>query len=732
MCHPLGDALRRKLFGLLTLILLFGMIPTSVAQAELVGWWKLDGNANDASGYNHPGTLYGDPQWVGGKLGGALQFDGVDDRVEMPGTSPAEGFPGTEGEVTWTVWFKTPDGGVLNTIMCLGPAGAAHVKGNRSINVEISGVIMIRAHTVGALTSLYSSSTVNDDEWHHVAVPIAFETDGTNDTMKVYIDGDLSKGYETDTVDINAYSADAAEFIMTLGARGTTPFNGLIDDVRIYDHALSDVEILSAMESEPWPYAIGPDPADGALHEATWVTLSWAPGELAVSHDVYLGDTFDGVNEANRESDLFRGNQTSTFYVAGFPGFAYPDGLTPGTTYYWRIDEVNDADLNSPWKGSIWSFSIPPKTAYNPNPADGDAIEDTTATLSWTPGYGAILHTVYFGGDFDTVANATVGMPAGSASYNPGTLEAEKVYYWRVDEFDGVGTYQGDVWAFTTPGAVANPQPANGADDVSMATTLSWAAASNAASHEVYLGLDKETVRGAETTSPEYKGSKTLGAESYDAGLLDANTTYYWRVDAVANGSAVKGPVWTFTVGAYLLVDDFESYTDDDPNNEAIWQTWIDGYGTTDNGAQVGYLLPPYAEQSIVHSGSQSMPLLYANEADIANSEASMTLTTLRDWTTAGVEELSLWVRGSSSNAAEPLYVAIANSAGSPAVVAHDNPSAATSSTWRQWRIALQSFADQGIDLSDVDSLAIGLGRKGGATVGGSGTLYIDDIRLQK
>jgi hypothetical protein len=55
----------------------------------------------------------------------------------------------------------------------------------------------------------------------------------------------------------------------------------------------------------------------------------------------------------------------------GLPGDPYPTGLIPGTTYYWRIDEVNTADPNSPWKGPIWSFSIPPRTGYNPIPADG-------------------------------------------------------------------------------------------------------------------------------------------------------------------------------------------------------------------------------------------------------------------------------------------------------------------------------------------------------------------------
>ena len=101
--------------------------------------------------------------------------------------------------------------------------------------------------------------------------------------------------------------------------------------------------------------AYTPNPADGAMLEQTWATLSWIPGTYAVSHDVYLGEDFDDVNDGI--GDTFRGNQGDTFYVAGFPGFAYPNGLVNGTTYYWRIDEVNEADPNSPWIGDTWSFT---------------------------------------------------------------------------------------------------------------------------------------------------------------------------------------------------------------------------------------------------------------------------------------------------------------------------------------------------------------------------------------
>ena len=152
-----------------------------------------------------------------------------------------------------------------------------------------------------------------------------------------------------------------------------------------------------------------------------------------------------------------------------------------------------------------------------------------------------------------------------------------------------------------------------------------------------------------------------------------------------------------------------------------------------DNGAQVGYLFPPYCEQTIAHGGAQSMPLLYANEAGVTNSEAVLPLTAVRDWTTESVGELSLWFRGSSANAAEPLYIAVSNTVGPPPTVVHDDHSAATVSTWTQWVIPLQVFADQGINLINVDHFAVGLGSKSGVvTSGGSGTMYIDDIRLYR
>jgi len=490
-----------------------------------------------------------------------------------------------------------------------------------------------------------------------------------------------------------------------------------------YGHIfLSDVVIGAGN-----PLARRPDPKDGAMLEQTWGTLTWKPGQYAVSHDVYIGDNFEDVN--NGAADTFVGNQVSDMLIVGFPGFPISEGLIPGTTYYWRVDEVNDANAASPWKGNIWSFSIQPYTAYNPNPPDGAEFVDVDATFNWSAGYGAKLHTVYIGTDFDNVNNAAGGSPRGVLTYKPASLEPEKVYYWRVDEFDAFTTHKGDIWAFTTPGAVGNPQPSNGATGVQMTAQLGWTPAINALSHDVYFGTDKDAVRNATTASPEYKGNKAAGAESYDPGKLAWHSDYYWRVDAVYNTDTVKGLVWSFTTADFIIVDDFESYNDIDPPDPAshrIFESWSDGYGTTDNGALVGNDMPPYTEQSIVHGGSQSMPYTYDN--NLKTSEATLTLVYPKDWTEEGVTRLLLWFRGASANAADRMFVVLNDNA----VVYHDNPAATQMTGWKRWVIDLQAFADQGVALTNVNTLTIGFGTKNSPAAGGSGKMYFDDIWLVK
>jgi len=242
--------------------------------------------------------------------------------------------------------------------------------------------------------------------------------------------------------------------------------------------------------AEPITKAYGPTPKDGAQYTDIWISLSWNPGDYAASHNVYMGDNFDDVN--NGSGDTFQGNQDSLYFVAGFIGYAYPDGLVPGTTYYWRIDEVNEAEPNSPWKGPVWSFWIPSKKAYEASPADGVSFIDPNVTLTWTAGFNSVLHDIYFGDNFDEVNDATEGLSQLNTTYTPGTLESEKTYYWRVDEVDTLTTHKGDIWSFTTLPDVPITDPNLVGwwklDEGNGATTVDWSGYGN---HGAITNIDE-------------------------------------------------------------------------------------------------------------------------------------------------------------------------------------------------------------------------------------------------
>jgi len=208
--------------------------------------------------------------------------------------------------------------------------------------------------------------------------------------------------------------------------------------------------LVSSVSAEE--IASNPYPADGAASVEPDVYILWSPAFAALFHDVYLGTDFAAVNNATIMSPEFKGRQASTTYN--------PGGLALDTTYYWRIDEVNGINI---WKGDVWSLATIGIKASNPNPADGAKCVEFVDFLSWSSGYHAALHAVYFGTDFAAVNNATADDKTGIfrrhqlANTYPrsdfGALQACTTYYWRIDEVQFDGTiYKGDVWSFTIKG----------------------------------------------------------------------------------------------------------------------------------------------------------------------------------------------------------------------------------------------------------------------------------------
>jgi len=313
----------------------------------------------------------------------------------------------------------------------------------------------------------------------------------------------------------------------------------------------------------------------------------------------------------------------------------------------------------------------------------------------------------------------------------PGTT-----YYWRIDEVEagGATVHAGDIWSFTAQALTAYyPDPADGAVDASTTPNLTWLPGQFTAQHHVYFGSSLDAV--SQGTADTDKGTRESADANFAPGILETLTTYYWRVDeTTADGILRSGPVWSFTT--CLPVDDFESYTDE--VGQRIFQTWIDGFGYTEptvvpgngTGATVGYTEPPFAEQTIVHSGKQSMPMDYNNVNSPFYSEAVRDFTPAQDWTVNDVNGLVLCVRGLATNAAAPLYVAVVDASQEVGMAVHPDPAVVTTTKWINWKIPLSVFTDAGVDMARVKKIYIGVGDKTDPKEDGTGRIYIDDIRL--
>ena len=445
----------------------FGLFVSGAAQSadpDLVGWWTFDEGegtiAFDASGRENDGTLVGDPVWIAGQLGGALEFDGVMTFVEVP-YSPDFDAP---AEVTLAAWINPYSLHNWCGVITCGTEAlpyAMETWGDGGIRMSMGW-----GGPVGAVGEGFFNSGVKmtTNEWQHIACRF----DGTR--INYFLNGVKdSTEYEIDFV-IGTTVGQA----LTLGADfpgGDEYLEGALDDARVYHRALRDQDILQVMEGaaelDPYVFADALSPTDGSVQRSKVVVASWEAGDLAASHDVYLGTDFDDVNNATRDSASFLGNMTQTQISFGLPVGDYPTTLEVGTTYYWRVDEINDTEAGSPWKGQVWSFSIPPQTAYNQHPVD--SVENVTTegtNLTWSAGLGAEFHLVHFGTDRAAIEESEAGTLVEGTSFNTGPLEADTAYYWRVDEMDSQQQiYKGTVLSFTTVPVI---------DQIEDETLLGW------------------------------------------------------------------------------------------------------------------------------------------------------------------------------------------------------------------------------------------------------------------
>jgi hypothetical protein len=406
----------------------------------------------------------------------------------------------------------------------------------------------------------------------------------------------------------------------------------------------------------------------------------------------------------------------------------YENGGDAVSELYWSgpgIDEqIIPASFLSP-------TVVPSVKARKPNPANG-ALSVLGPLLEWTAGDGATFHNVYLGATPDlTEADLVAAHQYFTIYYHVPGLTPGATYYWRVDEIeaDGVTTHPGDVWSFTMQALTAyHPTPADGAADASVAPTLTWLAGAGGTKHQVYFGGSLDAVtQGAAATN---KGTLALEEPALTPGALEPLTTYYWRVDEIlVDGTTKTGTVWSFTT--CLPVDDFESYTDQ--AGSEVFSTWIDGFTDGLSGSIVGYPTSAngtFGETTVVHGGTQSMPMDYNNVNAPFYSEAQQEFATAQNWTTGGANTLVLYVRGMVANAPAPLYVTLEDASKGTATVVHPNATVVNSGQWVQWKIPLSEFA--GVNAAKIKKMTVGVGDKSKPAKGGSGRIFLDDIGVIK
>jgi hypothetical protein len=408
-----------------------------------------------------------------------------------------------------------------------------------------------------------------------------------------------------------------------------------------------------------------PNPANEATDVLREAVLSWTPGEFAPpvdGHKIYLSENFNDVNDgiggvtqdANSYAPPQRLDFSTTYYwrvdeVNGPPDYAVHEGsvwsFTTESVAYPIENIIATASSSTVAKG--------PENTVNGSGLDDSGllhgkIGDSTMWLSdiagpqpswiqyefdkvyklhelWVWNSNESLETVIGLGFKDVTieysANGTdyttlgttheFARAPGMSDYAHDTtidmagVPARYVRLTANSNWGGILNQYGlsEVRFFHIPVSAREPYPDPGATGVDPDVVLGWTAGREAVTHNVYVSTDEQTVIDGTATVV------TVTEASHGPLALDLGVTYYWKVDEVNEAETPatwESNIWSFTTNDHIVVDDFESYNDldpDDPESNRIFNAWIDGYQQPTNGSIVGYDAPAFAEQTIVHGG---------------------------------------------------------------------------------------------------------------------------------
>jgi hypothetical protein len=607
---------------------------------------------------------------------------------------------------------------------------------------------------------------------------VACVFDGSIPEIRLYVDGVLASSKVT-VMDL-ALVARLNAFVGASSYPNDPKFNGFVDELRIYDLALTDQQVATSFargpdaEFEGPPPSIEiatvPEPNDGTTDHPVDLLLKWKPGEHTILHNVYVGTSFEDVNNGD-PSVLLSEQQLDPEYPL--------TQLEYSTTYYWRIDEFKDA--NTVYPGNIWSFSTMPigliipqesitvtaSSEYDPSSGPGktidgsglvDNLHSTNLLDMWLSNATTEPNKAWIQYDLDRVYKVprmliwnfnndgylsdcaikevmieysadggqswTLLADVNELPMSPLTEEYPPIIVDLGGVADGIAANSFRITAINNWGE--NVLPAFGLSEVKFYYIPIWPTEPSPADGAVQIPIDGTVLS---WTPGEYVANYIVymgtdeidvisgAAPSYQTTApslpvqLELGNTYFWRVEANDMGTIPQlwsGPTWSFASFDYKIVDDFEGC---DISN-CRW--------TTVNTASVSL------DQTIVRNGQNSLKFNFNDlnpegycEAGIDNLGSRFCGT---DW--SGLNYLIFWIYGDANNVnTETMYVDIEG-------VRYKNIVSVNSLRDPSWtQVTLELNPMYFVDIHNIRSLYFGFQRKilkGEA----KGFIYIDDIRL--
>jgi hypothetical protein len=438
-----------------------------------------------------------------------------------------------------------------------------------------------------------------------------------------------------------------------------------------------DQQVLSGRFCELFTgyWAQFPKPANGAKNLAQSLTLSWAPGVAAAAQDIYVGDSAAGVASANAASPFYKGQ-----VAAGVNTFDLKD-LDLNKTYYWRVDEVNDAEAGSPWKSGVWSFTT----------ADYLVIDMAQKALAYnnanSPFFTELAYTVPANwakmGEAGALSLRFQGA-AGAATSGSTKIDGPGAYTLVGSGADIWGTsdqFQYGYMQLTGDGSITAKVESVEQKNVWSKGGVMIRQSVNGNSPFTFMFF---TGGGAGTAGGcNFQWRNTAGASAAPDGQVGPGiTTPYWvKLERVGN-----------TFSAFISPDG-TTWTQQGPAND------------------------------VVMTDPVLIGLAYTSHSAGAFGAAKFTGVSVTggvDAATAANTDIGL------GNSAQPIYVAVEDTAGKVAIVDFGNPAATQIAAWTPWDVPLTSLV--GVDLANVAKLSVGVGNSLAPVQDGIGTVQIDGV----